>query len=458
MKYYIFSLILLSTLTHFIFWGYPKQVVFDEVYFGSFAAEYLAGEYFFDVHPPLGKMIISAFGSLGHVNPKVTFTKINEPFGDSGYLWLRFLPNLAGLLLPLVIFFLCLRLGFSRAASFFAGLFLILENSLLVQSRFILLDSFLLLFGFSGLLFYLLSRKQANIRKKILLLLPSVILLTFAFSVKWTGLAYLGIVGIIEFIDWFRNFEKWHLVDYVYRIIFFMFIPLLIYFSIFAIHFSLLKKSGSGDAFMSPSFQKTLVDNSYQDDPNIRAENIFSRFIELNGAMYVYNKTLSASHPYSSQFYSWPFLWRPIYYWNNSDSNTNNEARIYFIGNPFIYWLSFSAILFLLWAIIRRKFSYQKNKKMYLFLVGCFVLNFFPYIFISRVMFLYHYLTALVFSILALVFVIDKMTKGKQKMTIFIFLAVVFFLSFLFISPLTYGFPLAQINPYQASWWPQTWR
>jgi len=458
MKYYVSTLIFLSVLTHFLFWGYPKQVVFDEVYFGSFAAQYLSGEYFFDVHPPLGKMIISASGWMGNVNPEVTFTKINEPFGDAGYLWLRFLPNLAGLLLPIVIFFLCLRLGFSKAAAFFAGLFLILENSLLIQSRFILLDSFLLLFGFSGLLFYLLSRKYSNTKKRLILLFLAAIFLTFAFSVKWTGLTYLGIVGIIEFIDWFRNCEKWHLVDYAYRILFFICIPLLIYFSIFVIHFSLLKKSGSGDAFMSQNFQKTLVNNLYQNDPSVKAENMGLKFIELNRAMYTYNQTLSASHPYSSQFFSWPFLWRPIYYWNNSDNNMNGEARIYFIGNPIIYWLSFGAIIFLIGAMIGRKFGYRKNKKMYLFLVGCFIINFFPYIFISRVMFLYHYLTALVFSILALVFIIDKIAERKHKKTIFIFLTIVFFISFLIMSPLTYGFPLKENNPYQAKWWPQTWR
>lgn len=458
MKYYLFAIIFLSILTHFLFWGYPKQVVFDEVHFGYFATEYMSGKYFFDIHPPLGKMIISSFGFIGNINPEVTFTKINQPFGDNGYMWLRFLPNLAGLLLPIIIFFLCLRLGFSKMAAFFAGLFLILENSLLVQSRFILLDSFLLLFGFSGLLFYLLSRKQLNLRKKIFLLLPAVILLTFAFSVKWTGLAFLGIVGIIEFIDFLKNYKKWQVKDYAYRFLFFVCIPFLIYFSIFVIHFSLLKQSGKGDAFMSPSFQKTLINNSYQNNPDIKPANTWLKFIELNKKMFTYNQTLTAGHPYSSKYYSWPFLYRPIYYWNNANSDTNNEARIYFIGNPFIYWLSFGAIIFLFLAIVIRKFGYQENKKIYLFLFGCFVINFLPYIFIPRVMFLYHYLASLVFSILALVFVIDKMIAKKNKIRIFIFLTIVFVISFLIMSPLTYGFPLKENNPYQAKWWPQIWR
>src|SRR3990167_5284194 len=155
MSKYLLFVLALSVVTHFAFFGHPNETVFDEVHFGKFVSGYYTGEYYFDIHPPLGKLMIAGFAKLFDFEPEFNFAEIGKEFPDKKYLALRFLPILAGTLLPLVIFLIALRLGFSRMGAFAAGLLIIFDNALLTQSRLILLDPFLLLFGFTSLLFYL---------------------------------------------------------------------------------------------------------------------------------------------------------------------------------------------------------------------------------------------------------------------------------------------------------------
>ncbi|KAJ2642109.1 Dolichyl-phosphate-mannose--protein mannosyltransferase 1, partial [Coemansia sp. RSA 1285] len=42
----------------------PGSVVFDEVHFGKFAGKYINGTYFYDLHPPLAKMMFAVAGKL----------------------------------------------------------------------------------------------------------------------------------------------------------------------------------------------------------------------------------------------------------------------------------------------------------------------------------------------------------------------------------------------------------
>src|SRR3989344_2696044 len=275
----IWILIILGLATHFLFFGHPHQTVFDEVHFGKFVSGYYTGEYYFDIHPPLGKLLIAGFGKIFDFRPEFSFTNIGDEFPDSKYMALRFLPALAGSFIPVVIFLLALQLGFSRQAAFVAGVLMVLENGLLVQTKFILMDGFLILFGFLSLLFYLKKNP-----------LPAGILAGMAASIKWTGLTFLVLMLVLEALRLFKNKNLRGVIPAAAKLII---IPFVVYFSVFVLHFALLDKPGPGDAYMAPGFQD---------------QNLIKKFTDLNLEMYRSNQRLTATHPYSSQWYAWPFM------------------------------------------------------------------------------------------------------------------------------------------------------
>ncbi|TSC90789.1 MAG: glycosyl transferase family protein [Parcubacteria group bacterium Gr01-1014_2] len=431
-KKYILIILALSLATHFVLFSYPAETVFDEVHFGKFISGYFTGEYFFDIHPPLGKLIIAGAAKISGFQPGFSFQTIGQDYPDDSYKWLRFLPKLAGAFLPVVIFLIALALGLSQKSAFLAGLLIVFENSLLVQSRLILLDSFLLLFGFLGVLFFL---KFLSSNSTYYLLLTT-FFSALAFSVKWTGLTFLAVILLSYFINWLKSDGKIKLA--AKGLMFLIIIPFIIYFSIFAVHFSLLNKPGPGLAFHPPNFQQM---------------SIFGKFIELNKELYQSNARLTASHPYSSQWYEWPFMTRSIYYWNDPSSAEASEgtvARMYLLGNPLIWWLS---TVFIIYSLINfRKF---KSSTFY-FLLSTYFLNWLPFILIGRVMFLYHYFTSLIFAVLIMVYVLNK-PEFKHKKTVYNAILIGSIILFLFFSPLTYGLAIPE-EYYKLIVWLPSWR
>ena len=412
------GILILSLVVHFAYFGHPRETVFDEVHFGKFVSGYFTHEDFFDKHPPLGKLIISGAAKLANFQPGFSFGMIGEQFPDKTYMAMRFLPTLAGMLLPLVIFFLCRRLKFSLWAAWLAGILLVLDNTLLVQSRYILLDSFLLLFGFLSWLFY------AKYREKFTnyWLLFAAIFSGLSFSVKWTGATFLLVILILEIKRW-KN------------LLILAVVPLAIYFALFALHFSLLSKAGPGDAFMKQDFQQ---------------KPLMAKFLELNAEMYRSNARLTATHPYSTHppagyqkfnWYTWPLMMRPIYYWNEGVS------RIYFLGNPLVWWGGTFGILTLLFSLRR------KSPKIAWLIAGAWGLNLLPFIGIPRAMFLYHYLTAMIISVIALAYLIDQHSNKKK---IALGLASATLILFVFFAPLSYGLPLSD-KAYHSRVWLRSW-
>lgn len=411
-------LVVLGIVTRFFFIWQPAEVVFDEVHYGKSANGYLRGENFFSGHPPLGLQLIALAGWLGGYRPLFSFANINEKFTDKSYIALRFMPNLAGSLIPAVVTVFLLILGASIFSAFTAGTLLVLENALLVQSHFILIDAFVILFGFIGLCFFFISRQR---NYNIAFLLPAGLFFALSFSVKWAGLSFLFLALLSGTIDFFKKFPKVSLKESGKDILKFAFclvvLPSLVYFADIVLHFKLLPNKGPGDAYFSKEFLEGQ-------------KNIFAKFKEFNKVSYVSNiRDLIVTHPYSSKWFAWPFGLRPIYYW------AGEKAQIHLAGNPVIWWFSTAAVIVLLLYVGLRQ---ALKNEVFTFLLAGYFINLLLFITVKRTTFLYHYLAALIFAILILVCLLDTQKNAKAAFTVLLLLALA---GFIYFAPVTYGLP-----------------
>ncbi|ORY38992.1 PMT-domain-containing protein [Rhizoclosmatium globosum] len=249
----------------------PAKVVFDEVHFGKFASYYLRGEYYFDVHPPLGKLLLGGVAALAGYDGHYLFDEINDDYVTHNVPWvsMRLFPALCGALIPPFCFLTLKEIGVSWVAAIFGAFMLIFDNALITQSRLILLDSMLLLFGVTSIYAWVrFYKERANPFSVSWWLWMSMtgISLALTLGIKMVGLFTIAVVGIAVL------FDLWKLLDidrglsmeqfykhFAARALCLIVLPVSLYLSFFYVHFALLPYSGPGDAFMSPKFQATLV-------------------------------------------------------------------------------------------------------------------------------------------------------------------------------------------------------
>lgn len=120
--------------------------------------------------------------------------------------------------------------------------------------------------------------------------------------------------------------------------------------------------------------------------------------------MWWYHTGLKATHPYSSMWWSWPFLIRPIYLYTSNEVN-GMVSRIYAFGNPAVFWFGVTSI------VMSSIYAFtEKNKKLGL-VVFAYLVSFVPWALSPRIMFLYHYLPAIPFMCIAIGYVLRRNSK-----------------------------------------------
>ncbi len=465
LRYPLIAIVLVaSALTQFLWLGYPRQVVFDEVHFGKFINSYCCtGERFFDIHPPHAKLFIAAAAWLAGYDGTFTFTAIGQPYGDEvPVAALRFVPALAGTLLPVVFFVLLKQLGAYDATAFLGSVALVFDNALTTQNRIMSLDGVLLLAMVGALSVYLEAERflvhDTGGWRWQAWCCGSGALAGLAVGAKFTGLSALGLLGVLLAVRlWQAVVASQAVVRWLRAGALMVISAVVVYAAGWALHFLLLPAPGPGDVWHVSQWTQPLPVSFVRE------------MIAWHRVMLTANYNLGATHPDGSPWWSWPLLRTPVFYWTGAARDIvpsdTRVAAMYFLGNPAVWWggsvvfgLAIGWLLYrFLQVSLRRLFVGQG----WIVLVG-YVVAYVPLLRVPRVLFLYHYLAPLLFSLLVGVLWLQQrgwITSGSvfhQSRSYVAALAVIVVL-FLFFSPFTYGF-FIEPQWQQRLFWLESWR
>jgi dolichyl-phosphate-mannose-protein mannosyltransferase len=430
-------------------------VVWDEVHYERFAGAYFTGNYYLDVHPPLGKLLLAGAAKLLGVSGTVLANAQPAPL-------LRALPALAGALMIPLAYLLLRELGGGRRTATFGALLLLVDNAMLVESRLILPDMLLLFSGMCAALAYACARRRTGAARGWWLA-GAAAAAGIALSIKWTGLSALGLVGVVWAVESWRDRRgEWRTLAREAAML--AVIPVAIYVSAFAVHFALLPHGrSSADPIMSDETRAMLNDRPIGE--SAPREPFVKSFADLNRQMQAINEGWATSqHPAASKWYTWPIAKHSVSYFNESDAAAGTERWIILFGNPVVWWGVLFGALAVVAASVRGARALAPRRAVLAALGAGYLLNFLPFAFIHRPMFLYHYFFALVYSVLFVAVGIgalagwdgddEEFWRFPSAMSLRLFggVAGAATILFLYLIPFSYGWPLSAQGVLHRRW------
>ena len=286
--------------------GTPHGFVFDEVHYVPAARALLAlGGPMNLEHPLFAKILIAAGMAL---------------FGDNSFGW-RFMATLAGTATVIAVYAIAALLTRDRRAGLVAGALALFGNTVFVQARIAMLDTFmaaLLAGGLAMLLWALRSERRVWAKW-----LGGAVLLGLAIGCKWAALPYVGFAGLgLIVLRWRRG-----------RALAMPLIP------------ALAALGGVAVLAYLATFLPALF---YAKEPLT-----LGRLLPFQLEMYRLQTQVLPHHTYQSNWWSWPLMQRPI--WYIYEVADGAQRGVLLVANPLLAWGGLVAVAACAWIGIARR-------------------------------------------------------------------------------------------------------
>ena len=388
----LIAILLFGLLSRVLFLDSPKNEYFDEVYHAFTARTLLhndekawewwntppEGFAYEWTHPPLAKLAM--WGSM-------------TLLGENSFAW-RIPQAIAGTLIILVVYLLSKEIFKDEVVAILSAAVMSLDGLALVMSRIGMNDSYFLLFALLSIYFFI---KDKN--------LFSAIFLGLAASSKWTTMWVLPILLVSHFVFKVKNDSNSK--DYIANIfssfrlsyLFFLIIPVAIYMASYIPFFTA----------------------DHKNIPANLTNGVWGIFEELQKQMWWYHTNLRATHAYSSNPLSWPFLIRPIYLYTSGRDINGMISNIYAMGNPIVFWVGLISVF------VSGYYAVATRNKKIGFIVFCYFALFLPWAASPRIMFLYHYLPAVPFLAIATGYVLRRWPRNIWAYFLITFIVFIYF-------------------------------
>ena len=427
--------------------SYPRLTIFDEVYFIPAAQKYLNHVFFLEPHPPLGKLLIAAGQYWLHPdapsNSVVDSDKMDKDWdSNEDILGYRLVPAFLGILNPLLIF-LILAIALRRNEyAFVLGMGVAFDNALLIQSRAALLDSSLLFFCLASVFAFLYQNHRLNRPVWKFLLISAIwgAVAACAANVKLTGLFVLILVPVLVVrLLRIRQFARTLLCLLVFGIVFAG-----VFLGLWQIHFSIATQMGNNNYGASEEYLKILSGDNQPD--------ALTRFvIEMRDAFDFQRRyesgvpklDLGKPDEIGSPWYWWPFGGRAISYrWETPDNGVSYRYS-YLIGNPVTWLVSLLGVLFgtaIIMGDLLFRFIPQGHRFWLYLFAALYWAYMVPMMFITRVMYLYHYFPPLTMGVVLFGVVLweAQTLPIVVKRSILILVLIAGIIAYWIYSPFTY--------------------